>query len=406
MSPTVRTIDPSELPDWLVCMGAGFFNDFADGFADYFAGEVDFARTWAALDDGHVVGTLRSFATEFTVPGPRRVPVSALTNVTVLPTHRRAGLLTAMITGDLAAAVARGEHLGILISSEYPIYGRFGYGPAVESASYAIDRASVHFRRPPRGRVEHVDAATARRQAPAVYERFRTVQPGSIERGPGWWDRELRQVEVPGRTPEKSYWALHRSPEGAVEGYLRYRGTQNWDNMRPRGTLLVEDLCATTSAAYECLWRHACEMDLMSSVEAKTRSVSEPLGFLLADARAVQQTERHDFVWVRLLDVEASLSARGYAVEGRLVIEVADPLGFAAGRYVLEGGPAGAECRRSDEAADLTLPVEALGSIYLGGTSVHALAEAGRIEEDRPGALALAAALFSSYRAPWCATWF
>ncbi|MGD0592708.1 MAG: GNAT family N-acetyltransferase [Acidimicrobiales bacterium] len=406
MPPTVRTIDAAELPGWVACMGAGFLHDLGEGYADYLAGEVDFERTWAALDDGRVVGTLRSFATEFTVPGPRVVAAAALTNVTVSATHRRAGLLTRMISEDLAAAAERGEQLGILIASEYPIYGRFGYGPAVESASYSIESASARFRQPSCGSVDHVDAATARREAPAVYERFRTSQPGSIERTPYWWDRELRQVEVPGKAPEKSFWALYRSQEGSVEGYLRYRGTPNWDNMRPRHTLVVEELCSSTSAAYQRLWQHCCDIDLTSSIEAGTRSVSEPLGFLLTDGRAVQQTGRHDFIWVRLLDVTASLSARRYPVEGRLVIEVTDDLGLAKGRYLLEGGPTGAECRRSQQSADLTLPVDVLGSIYLGGTSVSALAEAGRIDEQRPGALAEAASLFSSYKAPWCTTWF
>ena len=58
---------------------------------------------------------------------------AALTNVTVAATHRRRGLLTAMLTRDLADSVERGEIVGALIAAEYPIYGRFGYGPAVET---------------------------------------------------------------------------------------------------------------------------------------------------------------------------------------------------------------------------------------------------------------------------------
>ena len=60
---------------------------------------------------------------------------AALTNVTVAPTHRRRGLLRRMITNDLRSAADRGEPVGIPIASEYPIYGRFGYGAAAEGAS-------------------------------------------------------------------------------------------------------------------------------------------------------------------------------------------------------------------------------------------------------------------------------
>jgi hypothetical protein len=52
------------------------------------------------------------------------------------------------------------------------------------------------------------------------------------------------------------------------------------------------------------------------------------------------------------------------------------------------------------------VPVDVLGSIYLGGVSLYALAAAGRIDEHRVGALAAAAAMFGSYRPPWCTTWF
>ena len=44
-----------------------------------------------------------------------------------------------MITRDLAESVERGEAVGSLIAAEYPIYGRFGYGPAVEAVDLTVD---------------------------------------------------------------------------------------------------------------------------------------------------------------------------------------------------------------------------------------------------------------------------
>jgi len=406
MSLHVRTIEASELPGWVSCMGAGFFNDLSDDYAEYFAGDVDLERTWAAVDAKRVVGTLRSFETELTVPGPLPITASALTNVTVAATHRRNGLLTRMITADLAASAERSEPVSILIASEYPIYGRFGYGPAVEGAAYTDGSVAARFRRPSSGSVERVDLSEMRREAPPLYEQFRREQPGAIVRSDRWWDRTLRQVEVPGDPPPSTYAAVYRSPEGEPEGYLRYRGKQNWENFRPRGTLVVEDLCATTPAAYQRLWQYCCDIDLMTSIEAATRSVYETLPLLLTDGRAIQQTGRHDFVWVRVLDVCAMLAGRRYAADGRLVIDVQDPMEIAGGRYAVEGGADGAKCERTDQAPDLTLPVDALGSIYLGGMTLSLLAEAGRVDEHRTGALAEADAMFRSYRAPWCNTWF
>jgi predicted acetyltransferase len=406
MPTEVRTIRTGELADWVACMGVGFFHDFPPEYADYFLPDVDLERTWAAFDGERVVATLRSFATTFSVPGPGEVPAAALTNVTVSTTHRRSGQLRQMITADLAAAAERGEPIGILIASEYPIYGRFGYGPAVDAASYTVDKVGTRFRRASVGTVERVDLATLRQHAPSVYDRVRRAQPGAITRSDRWWDRSLRQVPEPGAEPHKGYSAIYRSPAGEVDGYLRYEGKQDWDDMRPTGVLTVQELVAASPAAYQRLWQYCCDIDLMTTIEAGSRAVVEPLSHLVTDGRAVRQTLRYDFVWVRVLDVSAALEARRYAVEDRLVIEVTDALGFASGRYCLEGGPDGAKCSRSDAAPQLTMPVDVLGSIYVGGVSPYALALAGRVDEHREGALRKAEVMFSSLPVPWCSTWF
>jgi predicted acetyltransferase len=406
VEPRVRTIDTSDIDAWTACMGVGFLFTVADGYGEYFLGDVDLHRTWGAFDGDRVVGTLRSFATDFTVPGPEAVPVAALTNVTVAPTHRRQGLLTEMITAELRATAERGEPVGILIASEYPIYRRFGYGPAIEGASYSVDLAPTRFVGRGSGRVELVDRTTLRQEAPALYERFRAGQPGSIGRTTRWWDRLLHQVEVPGTKRPEGYQALYRSSAGEAEGYVRYRATPTSDNMRPTGELTVDELVALTPAAYERLWRYCCEIDLVATLRAGDRPVDEILGWFLEDARTVRQTGRYDFVWVRIVDVAAALSQRRYPVDGRLVIDVTDPLGFAGGRYALDGGPSGARCTRSDGTADLSMAVDALGSLYAGGVSPHTLRASGRIDEHRAGAVDRAAVMFMSSTAPWCSTWF
>src|SRR5580704_12585663 len=124
-------------------MSTGFLNHLAEGEAEYRLPDVVLDRTWGAFDGATVVGTLRSFPTPLTVPGPLGVTSAALTNVTVAPTHRRRGLLTEMITKDLRASAALGEPVGILIASEYPIYGQFGYGAAIEGATYTVDAVTA-----------------------------------------------------------------------------------------------------------------------------------------------------------------------------------------------------------------------------------------------------------------------
>jgi len=402
----VRRVDDADIGDWVANTGVGFLVPVAEGFADYLRPELDLDRTWGAFDGARLVGTLRSFPTPLTVPGPGQVAASALTQVTVAPTHRRRGLLTGMLGAELRAGMDRGEPVGILVAAEYPIYGRFGYGPAIEGATYRLDLPAVRFRRPPTGDVELVDRAALAALAPALYERCRAERPGSIGRSARWWDRTLQQVSVPGASAPEGYQAVVRAPDGTVDGYVRYRGRQHWDDMRAAGELTVDELMAATPAAYERLWRHCCEVDLVRAVEARSRPVDEPLAWFLEDGRAVRQTGRFDFVWVRVFDVVGALCARRYTSAGALVLEIDDPLGLAGGRFALETSAEGATCTVTTRRADLAMGVDALGSLYLGGVSALALAHSGRIDELRPGALARAEVAFTSAPAPWCATWF
>ncbi|HUC37214.1 MAG TPA: GNAT family N-acetyltransferase [Acidimicrobiales bacterium] len=402
----VRTIDASEIGDWVDCMGVGFLRPRAEGFAEFYLEQVELGRTWGAFDSGNVVGTLRSFATTLTVPGPEQVEVAALTNVTVAPTHRRRGILTDMIRADLAASVERSESLSILIASEYPIYGRFGYGPAVDTAVYTVDATSAHLRRGGTGSVELVALATLRKEAPALYDEVRVRQPGWIGRADHHWDTMLHQVEVPGAEPSKAYAALYRSESGQLEGYLLYEAEAKWQDWRPCSTLKVDELVAVTPEAYRRLWQYCTEVDLVTTVNAADRPVVEPLEWMLTERRAMRQSGRYDFLWVRPLDVCAALSARRYLVESGVVMEVTDDLRFADGRYLLEGSPRGAACSRTSQPAELVVGVDVLGALYLGGVSLRSLADAGRVEVVVPGALERADLMFRSAVAPWCSTWF
>src|SRR6516165_9456766 len=161
MSLDVRTITKAEVGAWVDAMRRGFLDGPAPDSteADQRAATVDFDHTWGAFDGDRVVGTLRSFDTAFSVPGGE-VPATALTHVTVTATHRRRGLLTRMITADLTACARRGDAVSVLVSAEYPIYGRFGYGPAADGVRYEVDAVGVGFTRDVGGSVEPVDRDT------------------------------------------------------------------------------------------------------------------------------------------------------------------------------------------------------------------------------------------------------
>jgi predicted acetyltransferase len=94
-----------------------------------------------------------------------------------------------------------------------------------------------------------------------------------------------------------------------------------------------------------------------------------------------------DSLWVRLVDLPEALAARGYEAECDVVVEVADePAPWNAGLWRIRVKDHTADVSRTDDGADVSLPVSALGAAYLGGANLAALQRAGVVAEHRPGA--------------------
>jgi predicted acetyltransferase len=204
--------------------------------------------------------------------------------------------------------------------------------------------------------------------------------------------------------------AVHLDSGGVADGALAYAVKDEYLDRTATATLTVEDLVTSTDAAYADLWRYAAEVDFVNTVVAPDRSPAEPLPLLLEDARAARDSAVSDFLWIRLHDVPAALTARRYAVPGTLVLDVADPLDQVTGRYRLEVDDAlSVTCVPTSEPADVALGVGDLGSLLMGGspgtTSVAALRRAGRLTASDEAA-ARATAMFSWSEPAWCGTWF
>jgi predicted acetyltransferase len=368
----------------------------------------DFDRVWAAFEGDRIRGTFRTWATELTVPGGATLPSAAVTNVTVLPTHRRRGLMREMTLAEHAAARERGEVAALLYAAEYGIYGRFGYGTACRDARWTVDVTSTTFTREPQGRVELVTPSPETRDLiKGAFEAWRTRQPGEIRRREHSWDFDLGLKEDGWDPRWKGFLAFRRDASGKLDGYVRYRTESKWERGQPRNVLTVDELHALTDDAYLALWRFLADIDWVATLKAERRRVTEPLPWLLANARAAQMTEIADGMWLRVLDVPRALEARTYEREARLVLEVVD--GEAPGgrtRLELDAGRDGATARTTRRSADVTFDVSALSSAYLGGISLRDAVLTRGADEHRGGALAEADALLRTLDEPWCSTFF
>jgi predicted acetyltransferase len=387
---------------------AAFGEDLADGEPEQWRLNFEFDRSLAAFDGDRVVGTGGAYSMDLTLPGLITVPVGGLTAIGVLPTYRRRGILRAMIERHFEDVESRGEPLSVLNASESTIYGRFGYGAATWSSDLEIDTGAAALRDPPEapGEVRMVDASEGEKLLPEFYDRARRSQPGELTRKPEIWVSYFQDPPWFRHGASRHYDVVYEEA-GRVEGWVSYRIEEQWVGPLANNAVRVRELYALTPAARAALWRFTLGLDLASKVKMLNRPGHEPLGWLLADPRRLRVTHTHDDLWVRLLDLPVALAARRYAIEGRLVLQVADRMRPANdGRFALDASPDGASCQPTRDGPDLVLGVDALGAAYLGGARLSTMAAAGRVAERTPGALERADLLFSSNPPPWSTTSF
>ncbi|MGW6054218.1 GNAT family N-acetyltransferase [Streptomyces sp. NPDC055189] len=363
----------------------------------------------ARAEDGRPVGTAAAYSFELTLPGDVLAPAAGVTAVGVLPSHRRQGVLSALMRHQLAELRERGEYLAVLLASEAQIYGRFGYGPATYTGQLTVPRHQAALATPrshqlaglsaagaDSGSVEVVRRAECGAILEEVYDRYRRAQPGALSRPHRWWALRAGQAPI---SPAPRYVAVHRDADGIADGYASYA-------IGDAQTLTVDEIIATDDAVFTALARFALGHDLVARVVFKHVPPHHPLRWQLADFRAGEVSGDSDWLWVRLLDVPRALTARGWCADGELVLDVQDPFLAQHGRYLLTIRDGKADCVRTDREPDLSLDVRDLGSLYLGGTAPSTLMRAGHIHAHHPHAAALADNLFRAERSPHCLHWF
>jgi predicted acetyltransferase len=405
----IRPITPEQGDQYSAVMMAAFGETFtAEEMADHDRW-FEYDRSMAAFDGDRIVGTGGAYSMELTLPGLTTIPIGGLTAISVLPTHRRRGILRSMIAYHFAECEGRGELVSGLGASESVIYGRFGYGLATTFADYEIDPRRAQFLRQPagRGNLRLLEPEETAKIVPPLYDRYRRGQPGELSRSQSWWDVYARDPEWTRDGASRHFDVVYESGPGRVDGWVSYWVETRWPSGLAANIIKVRMLVGLTPEAEAALWRYLFDMDLAGTIRLGDRPVDEPVRWRLADPRRLRVTEVGDQLWLRLLDLRGALAARRYAVEGELVLEVTDAQRPRnQGRFRLEGGPDGATCEPTTADPDLGLDIADLGAAYLGGAKLASLARAERVTELTPGALLCADRMFSAHPAPICTTHF
>ncbi|MET8678459.1 GNAT family N-acetyltransferase [Streptomyces sp. NPDC004647] len=411
MSVEVRTITDSDVPGWLRALATGFLRvpEISAEEIESWRPGMDLDRVQGAFDEGRCVATFRSFPQRLTVPGGATVPANAISNATVSPTHRRRGLLSRMIAVDQARAKERGDVVASLIAAEYPIYGRYGFGPATWTTEWEIDSARAGL--DPRwsgpddaGRVALVDGPEVRKVGPELHGRLCAAQHGAVSRDERWWRRYTGDIRRPSQPWKPPYYVVHRPAEGGgrIDGLLAYTTDDRWEAKQPHCRASVLGMIAVSPEAERALWHFLLSVDWITTVSTGLRAPDDLLPLFLPDPRAARVVTQADFLWLHLLDVPRALEARTYASTGSLVLDIHDPTGLAGGRFRLDASPEGARCATTTESADLSLGAGDLAALYLGDESAVRLTSLGRVSEERPGAAEQADTMLRTSRRPWC----
>lgn len=355
-------------------------------------------RCLVAVDgSGEVVATAGAHSFTMALPGGSEVGAAGITLVAVRADHRRRGVLRALMGGLLDQADERGEAVAALWASETPIYGRFGFGPAISTAQLTLERPHAQLEVDgPVDQVELVDAEAARTAFPEIRDEVLAVRAGMLRRPDAFWD-DLLDPEA-ATPPDAGPLQLALLPG---RGYAIYRLEPQWTAGAPTGTVRVQELHATAPSATAALWRFVTDVDLASTTVAGRRPVDDPVLAMVAD----QGRARVAVDWglqVRLLDPVRVLTTRRYGADDTLHLEVHDAFRpDRSGRFELavEGGQA--TCVRTDRPADLALDLRALSMVCLGGVRTTQLLAAGRVVERVPGVASRLDRVLATPLAPW-----
>lgn len=400
---------------WGVAINAGFHEKeyTADQWRDWAEHMVADGRVLTAVLDagspegldgaGVPVATYAAFPGSLQVGRGREITAHLVSQVTVRATHRRRGILRAMITDDLRLAREEGCAVAVLTASEASIYRRFGFGRSAFTRSLRVDTGPrFGLQVEPSGRVEVVSTAWLQSRVQEVFSAFHARTPGSLTRQSRYAANAVG-TESGGTDPGRDVRsAVHLSSDGTLDGYVTYRATGPEEDDR---VLEIVDLVAADPDAYLGLWGFLGAIDLASSVTWDMAPVDDPLTWALRDARVVAVTGVSDLIWTRVLDVAAAFGARPWTDDGSVVIAVRDGLELVDGGYriTVEGGEGRVE--RTDERAVVELDVADLGSLLLGSVRPSTLARAGAAaiaEEDRERV----DRFFAPIAAPYCISFF
>jgi predicted acetyltransferase len=400
---------PDQADEFFAAVLRGFHDDYVAEQWEPNHKVFEPERSFGFQVDRRWISTCGAYSRILTVPGGS-VPAAAVTVVTVQPSYRRRGLLTEMMQHQLRDMHERGnEPIALLWASEAAIYGRYGYGQATPQLHLTGKTKTTAFLPDVDlgtgsvGEVERDEAIPIIKQ---IHQTLLPNRPGALNRDDNWWAVRWHDPQALRHGASAYRFALHYDHRGRPDGYLAFRVKNNWEESESAAEVIISELDAIAGPGRAGLWRFVLDLDLVRRFRTHGAPLDEPLRYLVHDLRSVK-AELSDGTYARLVDVSRALEARRYLTDLDVIIGLEDSLlAHNNGSIRLQAGPDGASVSRTRRRPDLIMNVRELSAIYLGGTSLAALARAGLVTERTKGAAQATAAAFAWSQPPFCPDFF
>lgn len=385
----VATVPDESYERWISRVFDNFSSDYPrdSRIVEFLRSSFPPQNAIAISKENSFIATAGAVNLDLVVPGGQKLPLSGITMISVDSTVRRQGIMRAMMDELHRRAV---EHetpvAGFSSPTQWPVYARYGYGPAAWYDSLVVDPRAGWRKEAPGDdlNIDRISGDDAARVSEELFKRETLSCAGDVIPPDAYWDRFKLD---PNLCAVDTILDLASPDAGArrcvtIEnrGFASYRiKAGRSPKLVPSNVIELMDFIALDSAAAAALWRHILGLDLVSEVRASHCPVDSPLKWWVHDARHLT-TLRRDGLWLRPFDVKKLLEAREWGGNDVLSLSIHDNEGYANGTFLLEAEAGLATCSRvKNTLADLEMDVSTLGAMILGGTSALELLNGGRI---------------------------
>ena len=362
-------------------------------------------RAIALFDENKIIGTANSFGESISLPSNKKAKVAAVSYVSVMPTHRRQGILSEMMKIQLNEIHSvHKEPLAVLWPSESAIYGRFGYAPTHEK-HYSISKNNAKFLPQISSnnlKINFLNKKEAIECYVQVNNKLMESRPGVMELTNDWAERRIEDLISNHLSNGPSYFIGifdNKTPVGLVT----YSIENNNDYGNMPASLHIWDILYLNIESAIKLWNFCLNIDLVEEIHAKGVPEDDVLEALLispGDLNARLTTG----LWIRIVDVINSLEARTYEHNGEIILKVEDSIiKDNNNTYLLNTNDKSTpKCEITSKNPDVEITIQGLSEIYLGTFDLNNLIASGNINIKNKKVIKTIKEIFKSEPKPFC----